>query len=384
MTAPRRLVTIGHSYCVRRNRELAEALLAAAGGRWQVTVVAPDRFPGDLGPIVTQRDPAERAELRTVSVHRAGHIHVMRYGRALRAVLDDAWDVVHAWEEPYVLPAAQIARACRPSSALVYATFQNIAKRYPPPFGAIERFSMRRARGWIAFGTSVAETLAERPAYASRPRAVIPFGVDVDRFAPDQAAGAALRAEWRWPDDGVPVVGFLGRFIEAKGLPVLLDALQDLDRRSVPWRALFVGGGPLESRLRTFAAERAGRVLVATDVPHDAVPRYLRAMHVLCAPSQTTPGWREQFGRMIVEAFACGVPVVGSDSGEIPHVIGDAGLVIGEHDRRGWSDALADLLGDGGARRAWGVRGRERAERVFAWPVVARRHLAFFDELLET
>lgn len=383
MTNPRRVVTIGHSYCVGRNRELAEALHVAGQERWRVMVVAPETFPADFGPVTTQRAPHERVDLRTLPVHRAGHIHVMTYGRALRSLLDDAWDVVHCWEEPYILAAAQIARACRPSSALVYATFQNINKTYPLPFGAIEQFSMRRARGWVAFGTSIAETLAMRPAYSALRRVVIPFGVNIARFTPDRRNREALHAELQWPDDGTPVIGFLGRFVEAKGLPLLLDTLLHLDRRRVAWRALFVGGGPLETTLRAFAAEHPGRVFIATGVSHDDVPRYLQAMDVLCAPSQSTPRWREQFGRMIIEALACGVPVVGSDSGEIPHVIGNGGIVVGERDRQAWADTLADLLSDAGARHALGVLARERAEHEFAWPVVAAQHLAFFEGLLE-
>jgi len=382
MTAPRRLLTIGHSYCVRRNRELAEAIHAVSGGAWQVTVVAPRTFPGDLGPIVTERNPAEHADLHTVPVHGARWIHLMRYGAGLRPLLAQPWDVVHCWEEPYILSAAQVARACHPSSALVYATFQNIAKRYPPPFGAIERFSMRRAHGWVAFGWSIASTLEHRAAYAARPHAVIPFGVDLARFTPRVAGGSREFAGLPWDDDAIPVVGFLGRFIDAKGIDVLLTALRDLDRRGVAWRALFVGGGPLEARLRAFAAEHGGRVHVATGIHHDDVPRYLRAMDVLCAPSQSTPAWREQFGRMIVEAFACGVPVVGSDSGEIPYVIGEAGVIVGEQDHAGWTEQLGCLLTDAGARRALGEQGRRRAETEFAWPVVAARHLAFFEREL--
>jgi glycosyltransferase involved in cell wall biosynthesis len=382
VSTPRRLLTIGHSYCVRRNRELAEAIARVAEGRWTVAVAAPDRFPGDLAPIVTAGDPAERCELHRLPVRLASHVHVMTYGRGLRALLGERWDVVHCWEEPYVMAAAQTARAARRDSALVYASFQNIDKRYPPPFGAIERFAMRRARGWIAFGASIEATLARRRVYAALPHAVIPFGVDLERFAPDPPARAALLARLAWDPDGAPIVGYLGRFIENKGLPMLLDVLETLHRRGAPWRALFVGGGPLEQPLRAFAERHGGRVHVATRVTHDEVPGYLNAMDVLVAPSQTTPAWREQFGRMIVEAFACEVPVVGSDSGEVPHVIGDAGLVVGERDRDGWARALETLLADAAARRELGARGRARAEREFAWPVVARRHLAFFHQLV--
>ena len=69
-----------------------------------------------------------------------------------------------------------------------------------------------------------------------------------------------------------------------------------------------------------------------TDVGHDDVPEHLNAMDVMCAPSQTTARWREQFGRMLIEAMACGVPVLASRSGEIPHVVGDAGLLVDERD----------------------------------------------------
>ncbi|MFQ5668792.1 MAG: glycosyltransferase, partial [Candidatus Binatia bacterium] len=104
---------------------------------------------------------------------------------------------------------------------------------------------------------------------------------------------------------------------------------------------------------------------------------------VLSAPSQTKPKWREQFGRMIVEAFACGVPVVASDSGEIPNVVRDAGIIVGEGDQAGWVQALGDLLENPAHRAELSKRGMERARSKYAWPVIARQHLAFFDELLD-
>ena len=382
MTGGRRLLTIGHSYCVRRNRELAEAIAAAGAGDWDVTVLAPAEFPGDLGPIVTRHEANERCRLLTVPVRAARRIHLMRYGHPLRETLFEGWTLVHCWEEPYVLSGLQVARRCPRDAALVYATFQNLAKRYPPPFAAIERFNLRRADGWIAFGHSVEDVLAPRRSYTARPHAVIPFGVDTARFTRDAREGTAVRRAFHWEDD-TPVIGFLGRFIEAKGIPLLLEILTRLTQRGARWRALFVGGGALERPLRAFAAEQSGRVHVATGIGHDEVPRYLSAMDVLCAPSQTTTRWREQFGRMIIEALACGVSVVGSDSGEIPHVIGDAGIVAGERDVDGWVRALETLLTDAAARTRLAAMGRQRAEAEFAWPAVAARHLTFFNRVLE-
>jgi glycosyltransferase involved in cell wall biosynthesis len=86
---------------------------------------------------------------------------------------------------------------------------------------------------------------------------------------------------------------------------------------------------------------------------------------------------------MLIEAFACGVPVIGSDSGEIPHIVGDVGLVAGERDELGWQKALETLLYNQALRRELGERGRERAHARYAWPVVARQHLAFFEEILD-
>jgi glycosyltransferase involved in cell wall biosynthesis len=106
-------------------------------------------------------------------------------------------------------------------------------------------------------------------------------------------------------------------------------------------------------------------------------------MDVLAAPSLTTPGWREQFGRMLVEAFACGVPVIGSDSGEIPYVIGDAGVVVREGDVAAWAHALAMLLESPGRRAELSLRGLDQARTHYAWPVVARRYVQFFDEIVQ-
>jgi glycosyltransferase involved in cell wall biosynthesis len=371
----KRLLTIGHSYTVSANRRLAQEL--AVRGDWEVTVAAPRRFRGDFRSYELRREPGEAYALEAVAAHVTQPVHLMFYGRRLRELLQRSWDLVHCWEEPYVAAAAQVAAWTPQSVPLVFATFQNIAKHYPPPFGWIERRSLERADGMIAFGRTTRDVLVTRQPSPARVR-VIPPGVDTRTFAVDSAARTQVRQSLGWRDEG-PVVGFLGRFVPEKGITSLTQVLDGL---SCEWHALFVGSGPLESELRTWAGRYHGRVAIVTDVRHHDVPRWLNAMDVLCAPSLTTPRWREQFGRMLIEAFACGVPVVASSSGEIPHVVGDAGIVLPEGDVAAWRRALTDLLLDGDERRRLAARGRDRAVTGYDWAAVAAQHAAFFDDIL--
>lgn len=379
MTPPRRLLTVAHSYVVGMNRRLAHEMARVGAGAWDVTAVAPKYFHGanDLRPVSLAAAPDEPCRLVAADAYLTRELHTFVYGRRLRRVLGEKWDFVHCWEEPYVLAGAQVAWWAPRGTPLVFRTAQSISKRYPPPFNWVERFAMGRAAGWICSGSLVERTLGPRPGY-QKPVARIPLGVDVGRFRPDPAAGRAVLAKLGWRP-GPPVVGYLGRFVPDKGLAVLTQALDQLPG---DWRALLVGAGPMEPALRAWAARHGDRVRLCTDVTHDHVPAYLNAMTVLCAPSQTMPNWKEQFGRMVVEAFAAGVPFVGSDSGEIPFVVRDAGVIVGEKDVGGWAAAIAALLADGGRRESLAAAGLARAREEFAWPVVARQHLDFFERLL--
>jgi glycosyltransferase involved in cell wall biosynthesis len=374
----KRLLTIGHSYVAAANRALAHHMALEGRGEWSVTAVAPSQFRGDLRSIPVEPIPGEASALTSVPVRLDRVPHLMWYGGNTRELIAGDWDVIHCWEEPYVLAAAQIARAMRHPARLVVATFQNIAKRYPWPLSAFEHYTMERASGWVAFGETIHAALGQRDGYRATQSRVIPPGVDLERFRPDPNAARVLRRRLGWSDD-TAVVGFLGRFVESKGLRLLLEALES--SRS-PWHALLVGGGPLEGELHAFAGRHPGRVHVQTGISHGDVPQWLNVMTMICAPSQTTGRWREQFGRMLIEAMACGVPVIASDSGEIPAVIGSAGTIVGEADTAAWTAAIDRLAADEALRRQQRERGLARVRSHFAWPIVARAHLAFFDDVL--
>ena len=374
----KQLLTIGHSYVVALNRRLAHEMALAGAGRWDVTVVAPKTYRGDLRTISVETIPSEASRLVTVHARLDRVPHLTWYSGGMRELLRRRWDVVHCWEEPYVLASAQVAALVRRETAFVFSTFQNIAKKYPPPLSTFETRTLTRANGWIAFGQSIDSAQRERLSrYRDLPSRIIPPGVEPSVFRPDRLARAQRRAELDWSDD-VPVIGFTGRFIAAKGADTLIAAAE---RVTVPWRALFVGGGGDRTSIDAFAARHPGRVAVVGNATHDQMPGWLNAMDVLCAPSRTTPEWREQFGRMLIEGMACGVPVIASDSGEIPHVVGDAGRIVPESDVDAWARALEDVLASADRRREMADRGRDRVLKRFTWAVAAEQHLKFFEAL---
>jgi glycosyltransferase involved in cell wall biosynthesis len=374
----RRLLTLGHSYVVSLNRRLAREMTRAGGDEWEVTCAAPKYFHGgnDLAPVTLAPSEADNFELVALDAYLTRRVHVFAYGAPIASLLARPWHFVHAWEEPYIFAGWQISRFVNAEAKLVFRSAQSNPKKYPLPFSWFERSSMARASGWICSGKSVEDNLKARRGYGT-PHLLSPLGVDTDVFKPDAVARAEALRRLEWSDPGPPVVGYVGRFVAAKGLRLLMQALEDVRE---PFRVLFLGSGELEPELRAWAARFPDRARIL-HVKHDEVPAFVNAMDLLCAPSQTTPQWREQFGRMLVEAFACEVPVIGSDSGEIGTVLGDAGVVVGERDVAGWTQAIEDLLASPDRRQDLGRRSRERAAERYAWPVIAKQYLRFFESL---
>lgn len=376
----RRLLTIAHSYCVGLNRRLAHEMARAGADDWEVTAVAPEFFYGDLRPIRTEPISGELCKLEIVPAYLTARIHFFCYGLKLHKILHQGFDLVHCWEEPYILAGGQIAWWTPRETPVVFWTGQTISKTYPSPFSAIERYCIRRCAAWMTRGINGIEALLPR-GYGDKPHCVMPLGLDLERFFPDRGAGLEVRRQLGWTDDGAPVIGFLGRFVEEKGIRTITHALE---RLSTPWRAIFAGGGPLEKYLNDWSERFPDRVRVVTGVEHDRVPAHLNAMDVMCAPSQTTPLWREVFGRMAIEAFGCGIPVIGSDCGEIPRVVGDAGMIVKEGDHEALAVAIERVVTDATLRSNLIARGLQRVRAEYAWPIVAQRHLEFFETVLRS
>lgn len=298
-----------------------------------------------------------------------GHFH-LHYYPELPPIIDRVRpDLVHLDEEPYNLATflGAMAAASRRIPS-VFFTWQNIPREYPPPFRQLERRVYRSNRGAIA-GNQEAGTILRRKAYEGRIGVIPQFGVDPDTFKPTGHRRSGF------------TIGFLNRLIPAKGPLVMLDAFAAVAPTS---HLRFVGDGPLEPAIRQEVSRRGWepRVTIEPRIASRDMPALLNQLDVVVLPSLTTPHWKEQFGRVLVEAMSCGVPVVGSDSGEIPNVVGDAGIVVPEGNADALAKALNELYENRQLRNGLGERGRQRVLTRYTHAEIARSTAIFYDRVL--
>lgn len=380
----RKILSIGHSYIVGVNRRLVNEIARISDGKWEVHTIVPSKLNNDFRHFEYSLESTDICNISALPVYFDNPIHIMCYDWRISKILRESWDIVHCWEEPYILAGAQIAYLAPKTAKLVYYSCQNIVKQYQPPFNWIEDYSLTRANAIVGIGKTVVETWCTKLEKKNlhKPVVGIPLGVDLELFKPNPHAKNIVDRICNWGGSSIPTIGYLGRLTPDKGLPLLLKVLDRLTASVVPWRCLIVGKGPMENELQEWAKLHPDRVRILTDVTHESVPDYINAMDMLVAPSQTLPNWREQQGRMLIEAMACDVPVIASDSGEIPNVVGDAGIIVGESDLDGWVKAIQTLIDSPSLRKQLIQAGRERVESHFSWTVVARQKIDLFESLL--
>ena len=199
----------------------------------------------------------------------------------------------------------------------------------------------------------------------TKPIAVVPLGTDTKRFAPldEHARRSSLGL------GGGFVLGYFGRLVPEKGAHLLVEALARLPADTRLLLDMFTNFQPGSYAASLLSlAERLGvrNRIVTIDVPHAEVPFYMNCCDAVVLPSLATERWKEQFGRVLPEAMACEVPVIGSRSGNIPNMIGNAGLLFDEGSVDGLVEAVLRLLHDAELRTTLGANGRARVLERFS------------------
>jgi glycosyltransferase involved in cell wall biosynthesis len=365
-----RVAVLSHTYVERENRK---KLYAVAEQSVDVTLYAPERWrEGELGRewhVTAETD--HNVRVVPLTVRRPIQSPAAAWwglGPLQDALAARRHDLVHVEEEPWSLVSRGAVRAAgRAGVPATMFTWNNLPHHPPWPLSRVARAVAPRYDGWVAGNRAAADLL--RRLSSDKPLLVLP------QLGIDRPTQRAQRAE---SHDGI-AVGYVGRLVPEKGVSDLIDALA---QTRAPWRLALVGAGPARSDLERQAHQLgvAQRVAFRGAVPHDAVQEILRQLDVLVLPSHTTPRWAEQFGHVLLEAMAAGAVVVGSDSGAIPEVIGEAGMVFPEGDVAALADALTTLASDPNARERLRTAGCARAE-AYSHAQVAQRLIAFWQQV---
>jgi glycosyltransferase involved in cell wall biosynthesis len=279
--------------------------------------------------------------LETIRWPRAGRLtwHLHHYPRLARIIREVEPDVIHLWEEAWSLVSVQAAhlrnRLC-PAAALVFEVEQNIRKHLPPPFEAFRRYTLSNA-DFILGRHSNAVDVARLCGYRG-PSSLVGYGVDDTVFYPNDHAAArrSLGASGF-------VLGYVGRIVREKGLEDAIKAVPLIGRHV---ELLILGEGPYEGALRDLVRDLGLECKVHFLRPEGAagVARFMNGIDALLLLTHTTQKFREQFGRVIMEAHGCGTPVIGSTCGSIPYVVGSGGWIVPEHQPKDVADLVRHLV----------------------------------------
>ncbi|MCC3423400.1 MAG: glycosyltransferase family 4 protein [Microcoleus sp. PH2017_29_MFU_D_A] len=388
-----RILVASHTYIVDINREKFK-ILANLEPDIEVTIVVPRRWkPGGVQNKIIETEFYQEDSFKIVPIS--------NFSQNNQGLLTFGTDIIRLLHEfkPQIIQVEQGSKSLAYSQLIILNkllklqaknilfTWWNLSYELKWPISLLENCNLQNTDGIIAGNLDGSKILHQR-GYTGAMAVMPQLGVDEKLFVPAAKDIELSRKFGIKPTDFV--VGFVGRFVEEKGLLTLAEALAGLKQLS--WKWLLVGQGKLRSHLEEKCREWgiSDRIIWVESVSHEEIPPYINLMNCLVLPSQTsykfktltTVGWKEQFGHVLIEAMACKIPVIGSDCGEIPHVIGDAGLVFPEGNAGILRDCLQQLMEARDFAVDLGDRGYHKVMTSYTNQALAEQLLDFYKQLL--
>lgn len=340
----------------------------------ELRVLVPSSWQDERGITYLERVYTDGYELIETPLRFNGNFHLHYYPEFAHHL--KAWqpDIVHLDEEPYNLATWLMLRATRQTSAkALFFSWQNIERQYPPPFRWLENYVLKHS-DFALMGTASAADIWRAKGYRGDLAVIPQFGVDANLFV---AADKPKTA-----DEPVQI-GYAGRLVPEKGIDLILQALAKL--KHLNWQLRIIGGGPAQTALQQQTQQLgiADKVTFLGLVPSIEMPTHFQNLDILVIPSRTQSNWKEQYGRVIIEAMASGTVVIGSDSGAIPDVIGEAGLIFPEDDEQALGQALQKLISDADCRAELIRLGQQRVRDNFTQEHIAEQTVEVYRRLFE-
>lgn len=371
-----RVLFVSHTYVVGVNQGKLDVI--AATSKVEVGLLVPKQWKAvQWNKQQELEKPYPRIKYYPAQVFFSGRAGACVYSplAVLKAIIDFRPDIIQVEQEIFSLSGFEIALCARLlSKPVVFFGWENMNRQLSPFRRWIRRFVMNTAKSIIA-GNCESGELLKKWGYQGPIEVMPQMGVDTQLFTPRQ--DQIKNSEF--------CIGFVGRLSFHKGIDTLIIAARLLREQGYHFRIILCGSGSDESTFREEAQKQnVDEVIVwRGGVRHEEVPQEMKKFDVLVLPSRTIPTWKEQFGHVLIEAMATGIPVIGSTCGEIPNVIGCSDLVFAEGNSQELATILARLISDPAWRSEVAQYSLNRVHRYYSHERIAERLIDLWKNVLK-
>lgn len=396
-----KILVVSHTYIAPINREKWK-VLAKYFSDVELKVLIPKKWPATLFQIDAgdlSKDNIKNCEFVLINTFKSGNEVLYGYNfiSLIKLLREFQPDLIHVEQGDNAFSYFQLILLsklfCR-KAKFVFFTWVNWKNKWSLKYklfwSFIEKFNLKNSSGAIVGNSDAAIVLREKK-FVKPIITLLQLGVNQKYFEP--AKNNEEKKEFK--------IGFIGRFIKEKGIFDLAEAFLSLKKlfpnlvipaiepgssnvKNPKWKLFFVGAGKDKKNLIDYIDNNklGFDVEILDPVSHENVGKLLNSFDIFVLPSYDTSEWREQFGHVLIEAMACCVPVIGSTGGEIPNVIGDAGLIFEQKNIKDLSDKLKLLMENEKLRKEFALKGYDRFKKNFSYEIIAEKTYNFWYEIL--
>lgn len=370
-----RVLIVSHAYVVGVNQGKLKAI--ADTEEVELALLAPNNWKAlEWNRFLPLEMPFPQIRIYSAPVWFTGKVgaHLYAPWKIWQVINDFQPDLIQVEEEIFSLCALEVASWAKLyQKPMVVFGWENQQRSLPLPRQWTRNMVMSATNLFIAGNQDGAEVMRNW-GYTRQIEIMPQMGVDTILFSPQ-----AIQSNYNAFN-----IGFLGRLVPEKGIDILFTAVSQLQSQGLNCRITICGSGSSEADLRQEAKKQKLEDIVTWKdaVRHKQAPQQISKFDVLVLPSRTVATWKEQFGHVIIEAMAMGIPVVGSSCGEIPNVIAHPDLIFPEED----ATALAAILERAICDRSWlqemSNYGIDRVQKYYSHERIAQRLIDLWQKLI--
>ncbi len=381
------VLVVSHTYISQINRDKWK-IFAKQHLDIKIKVIFPNRWPSQLfnhsiNEKVLKEESSSQCSFEALPVYFAGN--EVRYFYKIKQLITIIKqfnpDIVHVEQGISALSFFEVIALCkilRIKTIFTFFTWINwiTTKQTLGDYlfwNHIRSFNKKYSDGAFAGNNDAKKILIQE--YFEKSILVLPqLGIDLKTFYPSHEEKATLTKK----------IGFIGRLVPEKGIFILLEAFTQCIKKHSDWSLVFVGKGSAKEVLEQKIAELnlQSNVTIIPPVPHHEIATILKTFSILALPSYDTPEWKEQFGHVLIEAMTSGVPVIGSDAGEIPNVIENAGIIFKQKNVHDLQSKLKVLIEDHELRKNLIIKAFDRVKKFYTHEAIADATHSFWQSLI--